>query len=115
MYNGRQLCSNYDSVFAKGQNVTPIPYFYSSIESETSVDMRRFFNCLSKFDNGTYLSDIIWDYGDGFSEHRPHDDYNARHTYPKKAIDSYYNVKMVITASSGCKDSTYTTVMIPKL
>jgi len=115
MYNGRQLCSSYDSIFAKGQNVTPIPYFYSSLASETSVDMRLFFNCLSKFDNGTYLSDIIWDYGDGFSEHRPYDDYNATHTYLKKAIDTYYNVKMVITASSGCKDSTYTTLMIPKL
>ncbi|MFY7965413.1 MAG: PKD domain-containing protein [Chitinophagaceae bacterium] len=115
MYNGRQLCSSYDSVFSKGQNVTPIAYFYSSIENETSTSMRRFFNCLSKFDNGTYLSDIFWDYGDGHSEHRPYDDYNSRHTYAKKINETYYNVKMVITASSGCKDSSYTTVMIPKL
>ncbi len=115
MYNGRQLCSNYDSVFAKGQNVTPIAYFYSSIVEETSTTIRRFFNCLSKFDNGTYLSDIVWTYGDGYSEHRPHDDYNARHTYNKQINDSTYTVKMVITASSGCKDSSYTTVVIPKL
>ncbi len=116
MYEGRELCHWYDTtVRAKGQFVTPIAYFYSSVEQDTLDTVRRFFNCGSKFDNGTFLTDILWVFGDGDSTHRPQDDFNARHTYRKQNIDKTYLVKMVITASSGCKDSSYTNVVIPKL
>jgi hypothetical protein len=115
MYNGMQLCSSYDSVLAKGQNVTPTAFFYASLEKDSANIYRQFFNCTSKFDNGGFLIDIVWDYGDGFSEHRPKDDYNARHDYVKKSFDATYNVKMVITDTSGCKDTSSTKVFIPKL
>ena len=116
MYEGRELCSYYDTnVVAKGQNVTPIAYFYTSIEEIKTDSVRRFFNCQSKFDNGGFLIDILWDYGDGTSQHRPQNDYNARHTYTRKLIDMPYKIKMVITDKSGCKDSTTTNIIIPKI
>lgn len=115
-HEGRMISEWYDTtVVAKGQNVTPIAYFYSSVENDSANTVRRFFNCQSKFDNGGYLIDIIWDYGDGFSEHRSQYDYNARHTYYKQSTPKTYLTKMVITATSGCKDSSYATVTIPAL
>jgi len=115
-HNGRKISEWYDTtVRAKGQFVTPIAFFYSSIEEVKVDSIRRFFNCGSKFDNGTYLADIEWNFGDGTIIHRPQDDYNARHTYARKTTDQTYLVKMLITASSGCQDSSQTTVVIPKL
>ena len=116
MYKGRELCQYYDTnVVAKGQNVTPIAYFYTSIEEVKPDSVRRFFNCQSKFDNGGFLIDILWDYGDGVTQHRPQDDYNARHTYTRKNVDMSYTIKMLITDKSGCKDSSSTNITIPKL
>lgn len=112
MNNGRMISQCNKIVTAKGQDVTPIPVFFASIENADST--RWFFNCTSKFDNGTFLSDIFWDFGDGNSTNRPANDYNARHTYTKQAIAKTYIVKMVVTASSGCKDSSFTQVIVPK-
>lgn len=113
MNNGREISRCNKIITAKGQDVTPIPVFFASIETADST--RWFFNSTSKFDNGTFLTDIFWDFGDGNSTNRPANDYNARHTYTKQATQKTYTVKMVITASSGCKDSSYSQVIIPKL
>jgi PKD domain len=116
MYQGRELCSHYDTnVRAKGQNVTPIAYYYSSVEQDTLDTVRQFFNCQSKFDNGGFLEDIIWYYGDGTFEHRSQYDYNSRHTYHKQVADKTYHTKMVIVANSGCRDTSYFDIVIPKL
>ena len=116
MHNGRMISEWYDTtVRAKGQFVTPIAYFYSSVEQDTLDTVRRFFNCQSKFDNGGFLDTVVYNFGDGTIIGRPRDDYNARHTYHKQATAKEYLVKMVITANSGCKDSSYTKVIIPKL
>lgn len=115
-HNGRMISEWYDTtVRAQGQFVTPIAYFYSTVEEVKTDSVRRFFNCVSKFDNGTFLVDAYWDFGDGYTMHTPQYDYNARHTYLRKNVDVTYPVKMVITASSGCKDSSNTTVVIHKL
>lgn len=113
MNNGREISRCNRLITAKGQDVTPIPVFFASIETADST--RWFFNCTSKFDNGTFLSAIFWDFGDGNSTTRPANDYNARHTYTKQTTARTYIVKMVVTASSGCKDSSYSQVVIPKL
>lgn len=113
MNNGREISRCNKIVTAKGQDVTPVAVFFPSIESADST--RWFFNCTSKFDNGTFLSAIFWDFGDGNSTTRPANDYNARHTYIKQATQRTYTVKMIVTASSSCKDSSYTQVIVPKL
>lgn len=115
-HNGRIISEWYDTtVRANGQYVTPIAFFYSSVEQDTLDTVRRFFNCQSKFDNGTFLDSIHWTFGDGFSLSRPKDDYNARHTYKKLSVPMTYDVRMIIRASSGCFDTSYTKVVIPKL
>lgn len=113
MHQGREISHYRDSVYAKGQNVTPIAYFYAKNESNSTDSSYWFYDCKSKFDNGGFLTDIIWDYGDGFSEHKSQYAYNAWHVYPRLSVSKTYTAKMVITATSGCKDSTTTTIIVP--
>ena len=112
MYKGVQLCSHYDTtVFAKGQNAKPYAYFYSTPESGDST--KWFFNDLSSFNNGGYLGDIVWDFGDGHTAHPNQYSPSLDYTYSVPTTTQHYTVKMVITSNLGCKDSTYQNVTVP--
>ena len=112
MYKGVQLCSHYDTtVMAVGQNATPIAYFNGLPESRDSS--KWFFNDLSTFNNGAYLADIVWDFGDGNTAHPNQYSPSLNYTYTIQHQTMHYSVKMLITSSLGCKDSSYFKVTVP--
>ena len=112
MYKGVNLCSHYDTtVIAKGQNAKPSAYFYSTPESWDST--KWFFNDLSTFNNGGFLGDIIWDFGDGHTAHPNQYSPSLDYTYAVPTTTQHYTVKMIITSSQGCKDTSYQKVTVP--
>ena len=111
MYHGVQVCSRYDSIFAVGQHVKPSAFFYGT--PKTSDSSYWFFNDLSTFNNGGYLDDIVWDFGDGNTSHPSKYSPSQDYRYTIQSSRKTYTVKMLITAISGCKDSSYFKVTVP--
>ena len=112
MYHGVQVCSHYDTtVFAKGQGIKPSPYFYAT--PKTSDSSIWFFNDLSTYGNGGFLDNIVWDFGDGYTANPNKYSPNVDHTYSILSTRMVYNAKMVVTAISGCSDSSYFKISVP--
>ena len=114
IYKGNQVCNHTDTtVRAVGQNAKPTAYFYGSPKNSDSTSW--FFNDLSSFNNGGYLSDILWDFGDGQTQHPSQYSPSLNHTYTATINRTIYNVSMIITDNAGCKDSSNFKVTIPGL
>ena len=111
-YHGVEVCNYTDTnLYAVGQNIKPSAYFYG--DPKTADSSYWFFNDLTTFNNGGFLDDILWDLGDGNTRHPSKYSPSLDYQYAILPTRKTYTVKMLVTAISGCKDSSYFKVTVP--
>ncbi len=96
------------SVTAWGQQVTPHAAFYSQIYDVNMVNNMAF-NSTATVQHGT-LVNYLWSWGDGATTSSAN--YYATHNYAGVAADTSYPVRLIVTANSGCKDTTTVPVAV---
>lgn len=85
------------AIFSYKQDFNEDPYYLT-------------FNSASSLNHGSIVS-YCWIWGDGDTSYSEVS--LVRHLFPKKAEDSNYSVKMIVTTDSGCSDDTSVNVWIP--
>lgn len=111
-YKGNEVCNHTDTTIrAVGQNAKPTAYFYGAPKNTDSTYW--FFNDLSAFNNGGFLADILWDFGDGNTKHPDKYSPSVDYMYTATSTRTTYKVSMFITDNAGCKDTSYFRVTVP--
>jgi PKD repeat protein len=96
------------SVAAWGQQVTPHAAFSTQIYDVNYVNNMTF-TSNSSVQHGT-LTNYSWDWGDGTGTSTSNS--FTQHNFPAVAADKIYPVKLIVTANSGCRDTTSVAVSV---
>ncbi len=98
------------SVYALGQQVTPHASFYAQV-FDVNYPNNYHFNANSSNVPRSKIINYNWSWGDSSNEQTVSPD-NIQHNFPKVPFDKTYPVQLVVTAKSGCKDTTVVPVPI---
>ena len=100
--NNREILRDGISVYALGIDINPIATA-DAPQPQDAAKKTWTFNAHCQVGGGHIPLKFIWDFDDGTIE-----DNNTpftTHTYNPTTTPKYYNVKLTVIASSGCKDS----------
>ena len=91
------------SVYALGSDINPIAYVNKIQALDSPINRSWKFDGWGKIGDGHIITKLVWDFGDGTQDtnNTPY----AFHTYNPIIANQHYNVKLTVTASSGCTDS----------
>lgn len=109
--NGRVIAIGNRSVYALGKDINPIAYINSSYAKNPPSNTIWEFSGWARVGDGHFPQFLVWDFGDGTKDTR-----NASvttHTFIPTSTPRTYNVKLIVTATSGCKDSVTRVITIP--
>lgn len=98
------------NLHAYGQQVTPHASFYAELFDINYPNNLNFNGYGCTVTNGK-ITNYAWNWGDNTTSSSAIPD-NIPHNFPQIPTDATYPVKLVVTASSGCKDSTVVPVAI---
>ncbi len=97
------------SVKALGQQVTPTAIFSSALPDINYLNNMTF-TSRSTVPTGTIV-DHLWDWADGTTNNSSNS--FMPKNFPKVPEDKTYNVKLIVSANSGCKDTASLNVFVP--
>jgi len=98
------------AVKALGQQVTPTAVFSSAL-ADINILNNMTFTSRSSVPNGGTITNHFWDWADGTTSSTSNS--FIPKNFPNVAQDKTYPVKLVVTANSGCKDTTGINVFVP--
>lgn len=89
------------SVYALGSDINPTPYLNKLIYLNAPINNYIEFDGWGKVGDGHIINKLVWDFGDGFkdSSNTPYAFHQYVQPYP---VNNTYNVRLTVTASSGC-------------
>lgn len=96
------------SVYALGDDIEPIPYINLVKALNNPTNTMWEFNGWAKVGDGHFPRYLTWDFGDGAKDTR-----NSPYSFHTYTASGTYNVKLIVTATSGCTDSTSIPIIVP--